>query len=98
MSGGSGVLTTEYDRFTRIIHLDTEYRTDGNGRPIPVTLYAQDHRTGEAWGPYYPEQLAAMRRAPFDTGPQSVVVAYSATAELNVFIELGWPPPTNVLC
>ena len=37
------------------------------------------------------------RAAPFDTGPDSVLVAYAAAAELSCFLELGWPVPTNVI-
>ena len=43
------------------------------------------------------EALLALRSAPFDTGPDSVFVAYYASAELGCFLELGWPLPVNVL-
>jgi hypothetical protein len=35
--------------------------------------------------------------APFDTGPESVMIAFAAVAELSCFLELGWPLPLNVL-
>ena len=43
------------------------------------------------------DELLALRRAPFDTGPDSALVAYYASAELGCFLELGWPLPTNVI-
>jgi hypothetical protein len=42
-------------------------------------------------------ELLALRRAPFDTGADSALVAYYASAELGCFLELGWPLPTNVI-
>src|SRR5215213_7011937 len=43
------------------------------------------------------EELLALPTAPFDTGPESVFVAYYASAELGCFLALGWPLPANVL-
>jgi hypothetical protein len=43
------------------------------------------------------DQLLACRRAPFDTGPRSAMIAYAANAELSCFLALGWPFPVNVL-
>src|SRR4051812_48544200 len=42
-------------------------------------------------------ELLALRSAPFDVGPDTVFVAYFASAELGCFLALGWPPPVNVL-
>src|SRR5262249_18698043 len=36
-------------------------------------------------------------RAPFPTGPDVLVVAYFATAEMGCFLALGWPLPANLL-
>src|SRR4029077_1153712 len=36
-------------------------------------------------------------RPPFDTGPDTLVVAYAAWAELQCFMVLGWAFPTHVL-
>jgi hypothetical protein len=41
--------------------------------------------------------LLRLKRAPFDTGPDAVIVAYSATAELSCFLALGWPFPHHVI-
>ena len=58
-------------------------------------MCARDLRSGREirlWG-----NDLRRRAAPFDTGPNSVLVAYAAAAELSCFLELGWPVPTNVI-
>ena len=43
------------------------------------------------------DELVNLRQAPFDVGPDAVVVAYYASAEIGCFLALGWPLPTNIL-
>jgi hypothetical protein len=43
-------------------------------------------------------RLLACVRAPFDTGPDTLVTSYSIVAELSCFQALSWPMPRNVLC
>ena len=43
------------------------------------------------------DELVSLRKAPFDTGPDALFVAYFDSAELGCFLELGWPLPDNVL-
>jgi DNA polymerase-1 len=43
------------------------------------------------------DELVNLRRAPFDVGPDAVVVAYYASAEIGCFLALGWPLPINLL-
>ena len=38
-----------------------------------------------------------MRQPPFPTGPDSLFVAYYASAEIGCFLSLGWPVPARVL-
>jgi hypothetical protein len=59
-------------------------------------MFAYEQHTGtkiEMWQ----DQLRECRCAPFDTGPESLFVAYTANAELSCFLALGWPFPHNVL-
>src|SRR5262245_15882476 len=42
------------------------------------------------------EELLASKRPPFDIGPDTLFVAYSAWAELTCFMVLGWPFPTHI--
>jgi hypothetical protein len=43
------------------------------------------------------DELRARRLPPFSTGPDTLFVAYYASAELGCFLELGWPVPERVL-
>jgi DNA polymerase I len=97
MSGACAEYSTDWQRdFATIWHVDFEYREGANHLPIPVCMFAYEQHTGatiELWR----DQLLQCRRAPFDTGPHSLMVAYAANAELGCFLALGWPFPRNTL-
>ena len=38
-------------------------------------------------------ELRQLSAAPFNVGPDSVMLTYAAAAELSCFLELGWPTP-----
>ena len=96
----SGVFSTEpkywWRNFKAIWHVDFEYRQDANHLPVPVCMHAYERHTGTEIA-MRREQLLACRRAPFDTGTDSVVVAYAANAELSCFLTSNWPLPHNVI-
>ena len=46
---------------------------------------------------YFRKQLKDLEEAPFNTGADSLLVAYHAPAEMDCFIQLGWPLPSNVV-
>ena len=85
------VMTSDWQNtFEAIWHVDFEYRQDACHRPMPVCMFAYEQHTGatiELWR----DALLRLRRAPFDTGPRSLMVAYAANAELSCFEVLGWP-------
>jgi hypothetical protein len=59
-------------------------------------MFARELRSGRElnlWG----DALRHRRTAPFDTGPDSVFVAYAAAAEMGCFHKLGWPTPVNII-
>src|SRR5262249_60361481 len=67
--------------------------------PVPLCLVAHildenlNHvRTIKLWR----EQLLALKHPPFNVGPNTLFVAYSAQSELIIFEVLGWPFPKNV--
>jgi DNA polymerase-1 len=97
MSGNFADLSIDpLGRFTTIWHVDFEYRQDANHLPVPVCMFAREQRTGAEiflWR----DELLTLRRAPFDTGPDDLMVAYACNAELSCFLALGWPFPHNVL-
>ena len=92
--------------FSTVVVCDTEYETSGGefnlrlgDLPVPLCLVAYildenlNHvRTIKLWR----EQLLALKHPPFDIGPDTLFVAYSAQAELTIFETLGWPFPTHV--
>jgi DNA polymerase-1 len=97
MSYNYVALPGSFDGFQAIWHIDFEFRFDANHCPIPVSLFAQEHRTGEAMF-LRRRELLARRRAPFNTGPDVLVTGYSLVAELSCFQALGWPAPRHGLC
>jgi DNA polymerase family A len=100
MPDASGVFSTEpkywWRNFKAIWHVDFEYRQDANHLPVPVCMHAYERHTGTEIA-MRREQLLACRRAPFDTGPDSVIMAYAANAELSCFLAGSWPLPRNVI-
>ena len=84
------------DRFNQSWAVDFEFSTgsDLNSDPLcAVAIELRSNQTVRMWR----EELRARPRAPFDTGPNTVMVAYSATAELDCFLSLGWPQPCNII-
>jgi DNA polymerase family A len=100
MFDGLGVLSTNqkcrWRNYDTIWHVDFEYRQDKNHRPVPVCMYAYEQHTGAEIA-LRRDQLLACRRAPFDTGPRSLMVTYAANAEISCFLPFSWPFPRNVL-
>ena len=94
------------ENFSTIVVCDTEYETSGGefnlcpgDLPVPLCLvaYILDEnlnyvRTIKLWR----EQLLASKHPPFDIGPNTLFVAYSAQADLTIFEVLGWPFPKHV--
>jgi DNA polymerase-1 len=90
--------------FTQYAVADFEYETSSGGvlfpicKPLCLVVHLLDEnlrhtRTIRLWR----EQLLAARTVPFDIGSDTLLVAYSAWAELTCFIALGWPFPCHVL-
>src|SRR4051794_32345620 len=46
---------------------------------------------------FWRDELLTLHRPPFDCGPESLFVAYYASAELGCFLALGWPMPARIL-
>jgi len=98
MSCGCAGLPTSFDRFREIWHWDFEWRYDDNHLPVPVVMFAKEHRTGTEIA-MQRDQLLTCTRAPFPTGSDVLVTSYSAVAELVAACEiLRWPSPRNILC
>jgi hypothetical protein len=87
------------DHFTQIIVADFEYEIEDGDLPNPLCMIAyvldenlQYVRTIRMWR----GELLASIRPPFDIGPNTLFVAYSAWAEMTCFIVRRWPFPTHI--
>jgi DNA polymerase-1 len=85
--------TGQYDEIWLV---DFEFRVTDGGLPYPVCMVAVEYHSGQTIR-IWEDQLHRLGRAPFQTGPATLLVAYYAVAELSCFLQLGWPLPMNVL-
>lgn len=76
--------------------VDFEFDAQTGERPSPVCFVARELRSGRLLR-HWLDDLRAMRQPPFSTGPETLFVAYYASAELGCFLALGWPMPARVL-
>ncbi len=83
-------------RFSSVTFIDFEYATTENGQAYPLCMVVRDFSSGKTER-YWREELLRLDRAPFDTGPCGLVVAYYASAEIGCFRMLGWSVPCNVV-
>jgi DNA polymerase I len=75
-------------------HVSFEDASRSGERPRPVCMVAKELRSGETWRVFRGEFGAV---PPFPTGPDTLFVAFYASAELGCFRALGWPAPTRIL-
>jgi DNA polymerase I len=83
-------------RFREVWVVDFEFRADPGERPWVHCMVAREVGSG-AEVRLWRDDLLRHRKAPFNTGRHSLVVAYFASAEIGCFLELDWPLPTNLL-
>ena len=81
--------------FTQIHIVDTEFFGDDGDQKTPVCLVVRELLSGEVRR-YWMDELRQMDQPPFDIGPDALFVAFFASADLSVFLALGWELPTNV--
>jgi len=91
-------LTPESLSYKTIWAVDFEFHPDSTpgGKQVPVCMVAKELHSGRLLR-YWRDDLRAMRKPPFEIGPQSLYVAYLASAELHCHLALGWAFPVNVL-
>ena len=87
--GGLAALSS----FSEIWFADFEFQAPPGERPWPVCMVAREMRSGRLIR-LWRDELMSLRRPPFDCGPESLFVAYFASAELGCFLALGWLMPT----
>lgn len=71
-------------------------REDDRELPVPVCMTALEINSGQTVR-IFQEELRTLRAAPFPTGSDACVVAYSSGAEASNFAVLNWPWPENVI-
>ena len=86
------------DIFKVVAAIDFEYEVVAGGLPVVLCLvvYVLDQflrhlQTIRLWRDDFGS------KPPFDIGPDALIVAYSAWAEMTCFLQLGWPFPEHVL-
>lgn len=82
--------------FKEVWLADFEFNAQAGERPSPVCLVARELRSGRLLRVWM-DELREMRQPPFSTGPDTLFVAFYASAELGCFEALGWPVPLRVL-
>ena len=90
--------------FAHVVVADFEFEFGGHAsfadaarsgeRPRPVCMVAKELRSGRVWRLWRDEFGP---QPPFPIGPDTVFIAYYASAEIGCFRALGWQPPTYVL-
>ena len=86
---------TTLSKFRTVWFVDFEFRADPGERPNPVCLVARELHSNRLVRQWLTD--GTLNQPPFDVGPDSLMVAYFASAELGCFLSLGWPMPRNVL-
>ena len=74
--------------------VDFEYVAEPGQNPDPVCLVAWELRSGQKLRLWRDDFGSA---PPYPTGPDSLFVAYYASAEISCHLALGWPVPERIL-
>jgi DNA polymerase I len=80
--------------FREIVLCDFEFGMDNGDRPVPVCLVAHELRSGRKHR-LWRDQFGVA--PPYPTGPDTLFVAFYASAELGCHLALNWPMPAFVL-
>jgi DNA polymerase I len=80
--------------FREIWAVDFEYIAKAGETPEPVCLVGRELRSGRKLR-LWRDQFGAA--PPYPTGPDTLFVAYYASAEIGCHLALGWPMPERVL-
>jgi hypothetical protein len=80
--------------FRQVWAIDFEFCASAGENPEPVCLVAWELRGGRRLRLWRDEFGTA---PPYPTGPDALIVAYYASAEISCHLALGWPVPERVL-
>ena len=82
-------------RYREVWCVDFEFAAPPGGRPTPHCLVALELRTRRLERIWLGDPGPAT--APYGTGPDTLFVAYYASAEFGCHLALGWPMPLRIL-
>jgi hypothetical protein len=80
--------------FREVVLVDFEFTSTAGNRPGPVCLIAHELRSGRKFRLWRDQFSSA---PPYAAGPDVLLVAYYASAELGCYRVLGWPMPRHIL-
>ena len=83
-----------YHPYREVWVVDFEFHPDANLNPVPVALVARDLKSGREIR-LWRDQFGAL--PPYPTSPDTLFVAYYASAEIGCHLALGWPVPQRIL-
>jgi DNA polymerase-1 len=84
-----------FDSFKTIWAVDYEFRAAPGERPAPVCMIAHELHSGRKLRLW--EDELKTDTCPYNIGPDSLVIAYYASAEMGCHLALNWPQPHNVI-
>jgi hypothetical protein len=82
--------------FNHVVGLDFEFSAKPGERPEPICLVVGNMETGKT-EKFWEDDLRGLKMPPFPIGPDSLAVAFYASAEMGCFQKLGWQFPRNIL-
>jgi hypothetical protein len=82
--------------FTQVWAVDFEFTAPPGERPGPICLVARELGTGRTIR-LWEDDLRRRTMPPYPIGPDVLIVAYYASAEIGCHLALGWPVPARVL-
>jgi hypothetical protein len=85
-----------FDQYSKIWLVDFEFSAPPGERPTPLCLVAREFRS-DTLVRVWLDNPADPPPCPFSTGPESLFVAYYASAEFGCMLSLGWPLPERVV-
>ena len=83
-----------FDSFKEVWLCDFEFGARDGERQEVRCFVAREYRSGRLLR-FWVDELGP--EPPFDTGPDTLFVAYYASAEFGCFLSLGWPMPKRIL-
>ena len=89
-------MLTDIRDFRQVCLVDMEFSAPPGERPDPICVVSREWSTGKTIR-VWQDDLKTLKHPPYSTGPDSLFVAYYASAELTCHLVLGWPLPMNVL-